>query len=115
MGGCLFACVLFCILCMFCCCCFVCVLVYLYLPVERIFYTFREQLSLVFFKNWTCLCWSLCTLYLHACQVRVTCTSGRVTYLACRSMAGKSYRRRLRSSLLYLCDVFRTHINSLAC
>ena len=32
--------------------------------------------------------WSLCTLYLHACQV--------------------SYRRRLRSLLLYLCYVFRS-------
>ena len=41
------------------------------------------------------LWWSLCTLYLHACQV--------------------SYRRRLGSLLLYLCYVFRALINSLVC
>ena len=41
-----------------------------------------------------CLWWSLCTLYLHACQV--------------------SYSRRLRS-LLYLYYVFRALINSLVC
>ena len=41
------------------------------------------------------LWWSLCTLYLHACQ--------------------GSYRRRLRSLLLYLCYVFRTLINSPVC
>ena len=36
------------------------------------------------------LWWSLCTLYVHA-------------------MSGESYRRRLRSLLLYLCYVFRAH------
>ena len=30
-------------------------------------------------------------------------------------MPGESYRRRLGSSLLYLCDVFRALINSLVC
>ena len=40
------------------------------------------------------LWWSLCTLYLLACQV--------------------TYFRRLRS-LLCLCDVFRAQINSLVC
>ena len=39
--------------------------------------------------------WSLCTLYLHACQV--------------------SHRRRLRSLLLCLCDVLQALINSLVC
>ena len=43
----------------------------------------------------TCLWWSLCTLCLRACQV--------------------SYRRRLRSLLLYLCYVFRALIKSLVC
>ena len=36
-------------------------------------------------------------------------------YLVFTRMPGKSYRRRLRSLLLYLCDVFRALINSLVC
>ena len=39
---------------------------------------------------------SFCTLYLHACQVRVNC-------------------RRLRPLLLYICYVFQALINSLEC
>ena len=35
--------------------------------------------------------------------------------LAFTRMPGESYRRRLGSLLLYLCDVFRVLINSLAC
>ena len=36
-------------------------------------------------------------------------------YLVFTRMPGESYRRRLGSLLLYLCDVFRALINSLAC
>ena len=36
-------------------------------------------------------------------------------YLAFTRLPGESYRRRLRSLLLYLCYVFRALINSLAC
>ena len=36
-------------------------------------------------------------------------------YLVFTRMPGESYRRRLRSLLLYLCYVFRALINSLAC
>ena len=36
-------------------------------------------------------------------------------YLVFTRMPGESYRRRLRSLLLCLCDVFRTLINSLVC
>ena len=36
-------------------------------------------------------------------------------YLAFTRMPGESYRRRLRSLLLYLCYVFRALVNSLAC
>ena len=36
-------------------------------------------------------------------------------YLLFTSMPGESYRRRLRSLLLCLCDVFRALINSLVC
>ena len=36
-------------------------------------------------------------------------------YLAFTRMPGESYRRRLRSLLLYLCYVFRALINSLVC
>ena len=35
------------------------------------------------------------------------CTSGGVMYLVFTRMPGESYRRWLRSLLLYLCDVFR--------
>ena len=35
-------------------------------------------------------------------------------YLVFTRMLGESYRRRLRSLLVYLCDVFRALINSLA-
>ena len=42
------------------------------------------------------LWWSLCTLYLHVCQVTVTVG-------------------RLRSLLLYLCYIFRALINSFVC
>ena len=37
------------------------------------------------------------------------------TYLVSTCMPGDSYRRRLISLLLYLCDVFRVLINSLVC
>ena len=37
------------------------------------------------------------------------------TYLVFTHMAGESYRRRLRSLLLYLCYVLRALINSLVC
>ena len=36
-------------------------------------------------------------------------------YLVSTRMPGESYRRRLRSLLLCLCDVFRALINSLVC
>ena len=36
-------------------------------------------------------------------------------YLVFTCMPGESYRRRLRSLLLCLCDVFRSLINSLVC
>ena len=36
-------------------------------------------------------------------------------YLAFTRMAGESYRRRLRSLVLYLCYIFRALINSLVC
>ena len=36
-------------------------------------------------------------------------------YLVFRGIPGESYRKRLRSLLLYLCDVFRALINSLVC
>ena len=36
-------------------------------------------------------------------------------YLVSARMPGESYRRRLRSLLLYLCYVFRALINSLVC
>ena len=36
-------------------------------------------------------------------------------YLVFTRMPGESYRRRLRSLLLSLCDVFPALINSLAC
>ena len=36
-------------------------------------------------------------------------------YLVFTCMPGESYRRRLRSLLLYLCYVFRALINSLVC
>ena len=44
----------------------------------------------------------------------VGCTSGGV-YVPYTRMPRESYRRRLRSSLLYLRDVFRALINSLVC
>ena len=55
--------------------------------------------------------WSLCTLYLHACQMVMV----EFMYLVFTRMPGESYRRRLRSLLLYLCYVFRALINSLVC
>ena len=48
------------------------------------------------------LWWSLCTLNLLACQVRVT-------------VSAENYRRRLRSLLLCLCEIFRALIHSLVC
>ena len=48
----------------------------------------------MYFSGRTYLWWSLCTLYLHACQV--------------------SYHRQFRS-LLYLCCTFLALINSLVC
>ena len=42
------------------------------------------------------------------------CSSGGV-YAPCKHMPGGSYRRRLRSLLLYLCCVFRALISSLVC
>ena len=36
-------------------------------------------------------------------------------YLVFTRMPGESYRRRLRSLLLYLCYVFRALINSIVC
>ena len=66
---------------------------------------------------WMYLWCSLCTLYLHACQVRVTVNVPLMEfmYLVFTRMPGESYCRRLRSLLLCLCDVFRTLINSLIC
>ena len=43
------------------------------------------------------LCWSLCTLYLHACQVRVTVSDSGL------------------SVLLYLCNIFWALTDSLVC
>ena len=40
---------------------------------------------------------------------------GEFMYLVLTGMPGESYRRRLRSLLLFLCDVFRALINSLVC
>ena len=83
------------------------------------------------------LWWSLCTLYLHACQVRFWgCTSGGVyvpciytharwdfedvplvefMYLVFTRMPGESYHRQPRSLLLYLCYLFQALINSFVC
>ena len=63
------------------------------------------------------LWWSLCTLYLHLCQVRVTVNVPLVEfmYLVFTRMPGKSYCRRLRYLLLCLCDILRTLINFLVC
>ena len=64
---------------------------------------------------WMYLWWSLCTLYLQACQVRVTigdsglCKGGPLVefiYLVFTNMPDESYRRRLKSLLLHLCYVF---------
>ena len=61
------------------------------------------------------LWWSLCTLYLQACQVRVTigdsglCKGGPLVefiYLVFTNMPDESYRRQLKSLLLHLCYVF---------
>ena len=41
------------------------------------------------------------------------CTSDGVMYLVFTCMPDESYRRRLRSLMLYLCYVFRTLINAL--
>ena len=72
------------------------------------------------------LWWSLCTLYLLACQVRVTADRSlkkkkkkidvplvEFMYHVFTRMPGESYRRRLRSLLWCLCDDFRALINSL--
>ena len=64
------------------------------------------------------LWWSLYTVYLHACQVRVTVEDAplvKYMYLVFTRLPGESYRRRLRSLLLYLCYVFRALINFLVC
>ena len=53
--------------------------------------------------------WSLCTSYLHACQARVTSDDVPLVefmYLVFARMPGESYRKRPRSLLLYLCDIF---------
>ena len=55
--------------------------------------------------------WSLCTLYLHACKKDVPLVE--FMYLVFTRMPGESYRRQLRSLLLYLCYIFRALINSL--
>ena len=60
------------------------------------------------------LWWSLCTLYLLACQVRVH-PLVEFMHLVFTRMPGERYHRRLRSLLLWLCDVFRVLINSLVC
>ena len=52
---------------------------------------------------------SLCTLCLHACQVR------EVMYFVFSCLPGGSYCKWLRSLLVYLCDVFQTPINSHMC
>ena len=57
--------------------------------------------------------WSLCTLYLLAYQGRVHLVE--FMYLVFTRMLSRSYRRRLKSMLLYLCYVFRALINSLLC
>ena len=61
------------------------------------------------------LWWSLCTLYLHVCQVRVTvCDSVPLVgfmYFVFTRMPGESYRGQLMSLLLCLCGVFRALIN----
>ena len=58
---------------------------------------------------------SLCTLYLHVCQVKVTvCDSEPLVgfmHLVFTRMPVESYRGQLRSLLLCLCDVFRALIN----
>ena len=43
------------------------------------------------------------------------CTSGGVMYLVFTGMPGESYRRRLGSLLLCLCDGFQAPIDSFAC
>ena len=57
------------------------------------------------------------TLVQMHCYIIRGCASGGVEfmYLVFTCMPGESYRRRLRSLLLYLCDVFRAIINSLVC
>ena len=57
--------------------------------------------------------WSLCSLYLHACQVRVPLME--FMYLVFIRMQGEIYRRRLKSLLLYMCYVFRALIIYLVC
>ena len=66
---------------------------------------------------------SISTLYLHARQARATIGDSGLChvplaefmYLVFTRTPGESYRRRLRSLLLCLCEVFRALINSLVC
>ena len=93
---------------------------------EGIYATRRNPFFFLFFLRMY-LWWSLCTLYLLACQVKViTCDSGlcccfqdiplvEFMYLIFTRMPSESYRRQLKSLLLCLCDVFRVLINSLVC
>ena len=60
-------------------------------------YRVFTRLCTVYLHVYVPCIYSLCTVYLHACQVRLT------------------YRRRLGSLLLCLCDVFRVLITSLVC
>ena len=63
------------------------------------------------------LWWSLCTLYLLACQVRVTIGTTNVPlvefmYLVFTCVPGESYHMHLGSLLLCLCDIFQALTNS---
>ena len=58
------------------------------------------------------LWWSLRTLYLHACQVHPLV---EFTYLVFTRMPSESYRRRIRSLLLYLCFLVISSANYLPC
>ena len=59
----------------------------------------------------------LCTLQVDTRYINSTrvCTLVEFMYLVFTRMPGESYRRRLRSLLLRLCDILPALINSLAC
>ena len=97
-------------------------LVFIYIYAVRYDVPQVEFMYLIFICMPGIMChkWSLCTLYFHACQVRVTVGNTGLCYCTCvmrnilmefmylvfTRMPGESYRRQHRSLLLYLCYVF---------